>query len=696
MSQSADSSGRPYARYLKSIQNIRSCLSLFLLFVLVLIGGFLPPNSRADAGSAATGDAALARSRSGVAEGYADDKSCSAAGCHAELVASFGKTDKAKAFLPVREAEVIEDFTHNQYYHAASQRHYEMTRRGGRLFFRRYQTDDRGGKINVIEQEVKYVQGAGTFVRAYLYQTPAGEIFQLPIAWYSRTRSWGMPPGYDLPAHYGLQRQVHRECQFCHNAYPDLPKGADRSGMPQIFPADLPHGMGCQRCHGPGAEHVRLGLLEKRNERGVTRQQVRMSIVNPKHLKTALQNDVCYQCHARPASLMHGVVRFNRGDFSYRPGEPLSDYLVQVFVKTEGSAPPGQLGAISQPYRMEMSRCFRESGGKITCTLCHDSHRKLSPTEQAARFSAVCLGCHETRGCRRAGAPESGSGSAQTAADAGRTQDCTTCHMPKRLSNVNTMIITDHRIRSRPDLRVPEGPPRRDLPVITDAEVRDIGGIAGELYRAAAVVQSGGGKNAVDRLAKLVDRIRPAEVEPYMILAMGRIMARQWREAERTIELILLKSPQDPQALEWLGIARTGLGKTDEAIGLLRQVAGSHPERAEAWFNLGLVLSRTGHLKKAAAALEKAVAVRPPMAQAWYYLGTVYRRLDRPADAELRLRRALEIDPSHTRAYMALGSLLLSEGKRPEALRFLRLGAKVAEKKEEVSRALAAAEKAKE
>ena len=71
-------------------------------------------------------------------------------------------------------------------------------------------------------------------------------------------REWGMAPGFDRRDHDGVTRRVRHECMFCHNAYPEVGGAAVcRTGASQAFPQQLPEGIGCQRCHGPGADHVR-------------------------------------------------------------------------------------------------------------------------------------------------------------------------------------------------------------------------------------------------------------------------------------------------------------------------------------------------------------------------------------------------------------------------------------------------------
>ncbi len=621
--------------------------------------------------------------RTGLAKGYVADKDCTTAKCHDDLARTFADTDKAQTFLPVSEARFIEDFENSRYYHAPSKRYYEMVLRNRRLFFSRYQTDDRGEPINVFEQEVHWIQGAGTFLRSYLFRTPGGEIFQLPIAWYEKTRSWGMPPGYDLPDHPGLGRRVRRECQFCHNALSSQPEGSDRYGKPHIFPGELPHGIGCQRCHGPGEAHTRLGIRATNPALGITGDRLRASIVNPKNLPPERHNDICYQCHARTSALVPALVRFGRGDFSYRPGEPLSDYLVNVHVQTDQAPRPGQIGAISQPARLENSPCFRRAERRITCTECHDSHRKLSPEEKTARYRTVCLACHGIDQC----------GGLHSAEEPSRpvteTADCVSCHMPKRLSNVSTMIVTDHLIQKNPDLTAPTGLPDRALPVITGADVRSIADPAlRDLYRTAAAVRAGAGGEALDRLAARIEEIKPESVDPYLILAQGQIMNRRWKDAERTIGTIFLNDPQNPLAMEWLGIARIGQGRREAGLDLLRRAAEQNPLRAEVWFNLGRILVGMNRPEEAVGPLDKALHIRPTLSKAYFYLGMAYRAREKTDQAVEHFRRALEIDPAYTRAYLALGRTLVDQGNTREALRFLRHGAKVARNPAVVAQAL--------
>ena len=264
----------------------------------------------------------------GAAPGYVPDEAC--AQCHREIFDSFMQVGMGNAFMRPRAEVFIEDFQDNHYHHEPSQRHYEMMREGDRLFFRRYQLDDTGQEIHIFEEEVDWILGSGYTSRSYLFQTEVGELYQLPIAWYSQTNSWGISPGYDTPYHLGVTRPVRRECMFCHNSYPNVPTGNDTPLEPHLYPHDMAEGLGCQRCHGPGGEHTRISIAEPINY-----EAIRTSIVNTDGSDTEALNGVCYQCHMQPTVAIPGTRHLGRTDYSFEAGDPLADYIIYVDIEVE-------------------------------------------------------------------------------------------------------------------------------------------------------------------------------------------------------------------------------------------------------------------------------------------------------------------------------------------------------------------------
>ncbi len=147
---------------------------------------------------------------------------------------------------------------------------------------------------------------------------------KLPLGWYPENGGeWAMGPGHDRE--YSLPpRAIAYECMFCHNSYPRIPRGHDEPGSEPLYTGALPEGIDCQRCHGPGGNHVRAARLKP----GASAAQVRNAIVNPARLSGERQMEVCLQCHLETTSqpLPHSIVKYGRGPFSYRPGEALGNF----------------------------------------------------------------------------------------------------------------------------------------------------------------------------------------------------------------------------------------------------------------------------------------------------------------------------------------------------------------------------------
>jgi predicted CXXCH cytochrome family protein len=566
----------------------------------------------------------------GAAPGYVEDRACAV--CHTQIAESYRHKGMSRAFFRPQPSTDIEDFSAPPFFHAPSRQYLQIQREGERLVFRRWQTDAAGRPIHLFEQEVDWILGSGNNARTYLYRTPSGEMFQLPLAWYTQTRSWGMPPGYDRPDHDGVLRRVRRECLFCHDAYPELPAGADAPGAPHAFPAELPEGLGCQRCHGPGAEHVWLATG------GVgPAAEIRAAIFNPGRLPKPRQDEVCMTCHLQPSVALPGLRRFGRGDFSYRAGEPLSDYLVQVDVEEEGQARSERFEINHHAYRLRQSRCFLESGGGVGCLDCHDPHRVVPKEEMKMQVGSACRSCHASL-------------------PAGHAQDdCASCHMPRRRTqDVVQVLMTDHRIQrgpGGPELLAPRA--ERD-PVLTDLRLLEPVGSLSEIYRAAAVVRASGSAEAVRFLERKLPEVRPAEPDPWLDLVQAQLQKRRFAEAEITLAALRERRPEDPLLLEWLALARAGQGKLDEAIDLTRSALARGSNRVEAEYNLGRLLAAKGAHEEAEAHLARAVALKPNLVPAWFHLGEVRAALGRRQEAAECYERALAVDPTFERAAKAL------------------------------------------
>ena len=303
------------------------------------------------------------RATEGAAAGYVEDKACST--CHMELYLSYQHVGMSQSFKRPGEAKVIEEFG-KEFYHEPSQRYYRIDKDGDKMSFKRYQRDNKGQEINIFETPIHWVMGSGNRARSYLYRTDWGEMYMLPLGWYSEDKVWGMSPGFEDKNHLGVLRRIQRECMFFHNALPEVPENSDVHWNVHQFPEELPQGTGCQRCHGPGAEHIRAGLT------GQPHEVIRSKIVNPAKLPVEERDSVCFQCHMLPAVSMIGARRFDRKDYDYRPGQKLSKYLLHVETDEEGESREERFEINHHGYRFWQSKCFKESEGKLACISCHN------------------------------------------------------------------------------------------------------------------------------------------------------------------------------------------------------------------------------------------------------------------------------------------------------------------------------------
>lgn len=586
---------------------------------------------------------------------YVADAQCTP--CHAEIARDFPTIGMARAFGPPDRSVALEDWSLATFEHAASGDHYRMAwRDDGRLWFERWRVDRKSAAVHRFETPVAYALGSGNRSRTYLYRAPSGELFQLPLAWYAQEKRFAMAPGYDRPDHEGVTRRVRRECLFCHDAAPTsdtVAPGWDQRFAPQVFPAELPHGIGCQRCHGPGSEHVRVAWT------GVAPPaEIRAAIVQPARLDPPRAREVCSQCHLQPSVAVPGLRRLGRGDYAFRPGESLDDSILAVEAlnaDADGTPQTDRFEINHHAHRLEGSRCFAaspesETGrGRLACFRCHDPHRKLPKAELVARVRNVCVACHEPGRCPKVPAAESASA------------DCASCHMPERRPrDVVHVTMTDHRIQKNPaqaDVRL--APLNEEDPILLDLRLRDTAPVGpdADLYRALAVVRSQGGASpaAVDRLLTLTNKRQPPETELALDLAQGLLLTRRPAEAEEILRQVLTREPENAQATEWLGLTLAGQGRWIESSTVLRPLADDNPPRPEALYNLGLALRQIGRPEEAVNLLERVVALRPNQALAWYHLALARRAAGREGVGEA-LERALAVDPAMDRAVKELAA----------------------------------------
>lgn len=157
-----------------------------------------------------------------------------------------------------------------------------------------------------------------------------------------------------------------------------------------------------------------------------------------------------------------------------------------------------------------------------------------------------------------------------------------------------------------------------------------------------------------DRLATAIELLRNEQLD----------------QAEPALNDILERWPDQPDALQFLGVLRHTQGHTDQAVNLIQRALAAAPDNASAWNNLGNVLLLAGRGHEAADAYGRAIAhgQGEDAVRALNNLGVLHRKLDRLERSERALREAVQRDPDFADAWYNLSTTLIKRGQVHEGL----------------------------
>jgi predicted CXXCH cytochrome family protein len=218
-----------------------------------------------------------------------------------------------------------------------------------------------------------YAFGSGSVAVTYVCRRK-GASTELRLTHYSSDGKWGFTPGQrigrkgETPEGTRLDARTEEACFSCHSTVL-----AKENGV--LDPERSILGIGCEACHGAGAEHVEAVRRGARD--------LRMPALEAERQRVSLE--LCGSCHRAPGSVDLG-----------------------------SPAIAGQLPRL-QSVALSLSDCFKKGG--VSCMTCHDPHENAGATLRVD-YNRKCLSCHAEA------APK------QIACTVEPRGDCVSCHMP--------------------------------------------------------------------------------------------------------------------------------------------------------------------------------------------------------------------------------------------------------------------------
>lgn len=254
--------------------------------------------------------------------------------------------------------------------------------------------------------DVEYGIGSGNHGLTMMGRDKAGEARMFRVSSFNKSTSWGLTPFVTPPDPADAEsvigtrfsEEALHKCLDCHRTSP-------RAARDPLVIEAADHGIGCERCHGPGGNHLAA----------VSANFADLAIARPRLASPTQVNKICATCHGSD-------------DTTTDDSDPRTIRF--------------------QALTMPRSRCFTESGGALSCVTCHDPHRNAETS--SVHYEAQCLSCHSVSPqdpsptVRHAVLPE---GKSRKPCPVNPSKDCLTCHMPTKSSPAHRASFTDHHIR---------------------------------------------------------------------------------------------------------------------------------------------------------------------------------------------------------------------------------------------------------
>ena len=585
--------------------------------------------------------------------------------CHQNIYNTFIQTGMGQSFDSATSSKSKAVFNHDVIYDKNNNMHYSASFQNNFMFIHEFRLSNKDTVFQRNEQ-VNYIVGSGQHTNSHI-QNVNGYLNQMPMTFYTQKKKWDLPPGFENGNNTRFSRKIGLECMSCHNAYPQFVEGSENK-----YKA-VPHGIDCERCHGPGSIHV----AQKQSGQIVdTSKYIDYSIVNPAKLSIDAQFDVCQRCHLQGNT----ILKEGKSFFDFKPGQKLSDYM-SVFLPKYANADKDFIMA-SHADRLKQSACFIKSSknadskklkpyqGALTCVTCHNPHISVRETNKNV-FNNACLDCH----------PNISSSATHTSNKNKQFDNCVSCHMPTSGSiDIPHVSVHDHYIR-KPITEKEKSQIKQFLGLFSINEKNP-----NAITKAAAYLNQYEKFDAklfyLDSADLLLNKLDGAsalslKIQLYFIKKdFLKVLVVLEKEISNSSNKVLFnqKSLDNRDAWTCYRIAEsfTYLNQTNKALNWIEQAVQLAPYNLEFRNKLATVYASVNQVQKAEKEWEFILNENPKFLAAYTNLGYIKLQKNQTAEALQLFSKGLQLDPDNESLLLNLVSYYLSNNNRNMAIFYLK------------------------
>ncbi len=586
--------------------------------------------------------------------------------CHADVYDTYMQTGMGRSFdwASHEKSDAVFDH-HSLVYDSVLNFYYKPFFKDSVLYIKEFRLEN-GDTVHSRIEKVSYIIGSGQHTNSHLLDIN-GYLFQAPITFYTQTQKWDLAPGFENGANSRFNRIIASECLTCHNHLPTQQVGSENKFL------EVPRGIECERCHGPGALHVQeklAGILVD------TAKMVDYSIVNPRHLPRDYQMDLCQRCH------LQGIAVLNEGKsfYDFKPGMRLSE-IMQVFLPRYQNSNERFIMA-SQADRLRLSNCFLKSED-LSCITCHNPHKSIKSTDKSV-YNKACQNCHDS--------PKKVLCSAPAAERKAQSDNCVGCHMPRSGSiDIPHVTITDHymakdNIKGKPKMPDGKGNAFLGLQCLTKPNASDLEMAQGylalyEKFVSEPVMLDSANYYLNKSKAKAIQKFNTKVHLLYLKGAYNDLLLESplvavadikdawtayrigeayfklndFRQAALYFERAVKLMPYQLDFRQKHGIVLVQLQSYPKALETFQFILQENPKHAVALQNMGYLNALQGKFDIAERYYDQALSLNPDYEQALVNKAALRLLKKDNKNAELLLKRVLKINPNNLEAQAALG-----------------------------------------